>query len=267
MADIFVSYAQRDVRRVQPLVTALEKQRWSVFWDRKIPYGQDWASHIGRAIDEAGCVLVVWSARSVKSSAVIEEAGVGKRRGRLVPVRLDPVEPPLGHGFRDIQFADLVGQRLDRPSAPLRRLLKDIGEILRATPAERAGERVAGASERVRRAAGRARRPRARSAPGPMVRVGEVRLPKADPRAHEFWDGSTGPREIAVPVAFDVAFSRSPSVVVGLREFDLGDPKAGIHRLSVRAENVRPGGFDLYFATWHESQVYGAVASWVAVSN
>src|SRR5215467_7690177 len=98
MPDVFISYAHEDEPRVRPLVKALEKQNWSVY--------------------------------SVKSAAVKEEAGEGARRGRLVPVRLDAVEPPLGRGFRDIQIADLTRHKLSRPSAPLRSLLKDIGKFL-----------------------------------------------------------------------------------------------------------------------------------------
>jgi hypothetical protein len=78
-----------------------------------------------------------------------------------------------------------------------------------------------------------------------------------------FWD----PREISVPVAFDVPFRRPPTVEVSLSEIDLGDLKANIHRISVRAENVGAGGFDPYFATWLESQIYRAVASWIAVGD
>ena len=64
-----------------------------------------------------------------------------------------------------------------------------------------------------------------------------------------------------------LASARAPRVIVSLREIDLADLNANIHRISVRAENVGRQGFDLYFATWLESQVYGAVASWTAVSD
>jgi hypothetical protein len=56
--DIFVSYARGDQARVAPVVAALEAHGWSVFWDRRIPAGQTWRSHIGRALDQARCVVV-----------------------------------------------------------------------------------------------------------------------------------------------------------------------------------------------------------------
>lgn len=266
MTDVFISYAQEDERRVRPLVKALEAENWSVFWDRQIPVGQTWESHIGSALEEAGCVLVFWSVHSVKSAAVKEEAGEGARRGQLVPVRLDEVEPPLGRGFRDIQFADLTGYKPGRHSVALRNLLKDIGRILEKTIRE-----PTPASRHLKRAPlGERRQPR-NQASEQIVKVGEVRFPKVDPKAHAFWDGKQehlGAREIAVPVTFDVPFTNPPNVIVSLREVDLGDvSQARIHRISVRAENVRSEGFDLYFATWLESQVYGAVASWIAVGD
>jgi TIR domain-containing protein/H-type lectin domain-containing protein len=258
--DIFISYAREDEERVRPLASALE-QKWSVFWDRQIPPGHTYRTWIVPALAAARCVVVVWSRHSVESDWVIEEAGEARRRGtRLFPVRVDPVDPPLG--FREIHFADLAGHDLDRASPKLRSLVKGIDAVLEAGAA--AGPRR---EPRSRRASPRSPRGPGQSSSSQIVKVGEVRFPGADPKARAFRNKSTGPREISVPVTFDVPFSRPPAVTLGLRELDLGDAKANIHRISVRAENVQAGGFDLYFATWLESQVYGAVASWIAVGD
>ena len=130
MADIFVSYAHEDERRVSPIVKALKKKRWTVFWDRHIPAGHTWETYVIRELELARCVLVVWSEHSVKSPAVKEEAGEAARRSTMIPVRLDAVEPPLGHGFRDIQFADLTGHTPGKPSPAMRNLMKDIARLL-----------------------------------------------------------------------------------------------------------------------------------------
>ncbi len=106
MADIFISYAREDQERVKPIVDALEKQGWSVFWDRNIPVGQTWRSHIGNALDNASCVLVVWSRNSVNSKWVPQEADEANGRNVYVPILLDDVLPPLG--FRDTQAANLT---------------------------------------------------------------------------------------------------------------------------------------------------------------
>jgi hypothetical protein len=99
-----------------------------------------------------------------------------------------------------------------------------------------------------------------------MVQIGEVQFPKEDPKAHEFHDGKhKGRREIYVPVTFEHPFTRQPKVAVSLQKIDLQDIAANIHRIAVRAENIRLEGFDLYFETWADSIVYNAGASWIAV--
>jgi hypothetical protein len=101
-----------------------------------------------------------------------------------------------------------------------------------------------------------------------IVRIGGVHFPRENPEAREFYDViHKGRREISVPVTFDLPFTRQPRVAVSLRKIDLGDVQANIYRISVRAENVRLSGFDLYFETWEDSQIYDAVASWIAVAE
>jgi hypothetical protein len=97
------------------------------------------------------------------------------------------------------------------------------------------------------------------------VQMRETSLPKTG--AEEFWDGRDGWRKISVHVEFDEPFKKEPTVIVALKRFDLGDRKSNIHRIGVRAENVGVKGFDLYFETWHESLVYEAVVSWIAVTR
>ncbi len=70
-----------------------------------------------------------------------------------------------------------------------------------------------------------------------------------------------------MPVKFDFPFTGQPKVTVSLQKIDLGDLRANIHRIAVRAENVRLSGFDLYFETWLDSQIYDAIASWTAVGQ
>lgn len=106
MADIFISYAREDRPRVEPIAKALEDQDWSVWWDPQIPPGKTFFAVIKEALDAAQCVVVLWSKQAINSEWVLEEANIGKRRGILVPAKLDSVEPPLGFGL--IQAADLT---------------------------------------------------------------------------------------------------------------------------------------------------------------
>jgi hypothetical protein len=132
MTDIFMSYAREDEGRVKGLVSALEQQGWSVFWDRRIPSGETWRIYIGKELDDARCVIVAWSRHSVNSTWVTEEADDGKRRGVLVPVLLDSIEQP--RGFREVQAADLTDWEPGRPSSRFDELVQDIGRRLRGAP-------------------------------------------------------------------------------------------------------------------------------------
>lgn len=133
MADIFVSYAREDEARIRSLVQMLEAQHWSVFWDRRIPPGKSWREHIGRALAEARCVIVAWSAHSIASSFVAEEADDARNRGLLVPVMIDPVLPPLG--FRSVQAAELPDLGRADPPAGAEVLLGAVRSVLSAAPA------------------------------------------------------------------------------------------------------------------------------------
>jgi tetratricopeptide (TPR) repeat protein len=104
MAHVFVSYASQDRDRVQPIVDALQRAGWSVWWDRAISGGAAFDRAIEEAIDEARCIVVVWSAQSVESEWVRTEANEGLERGVLVPVAIDAVRPPLA--FRRTQTLD-----------------------------------------------------------------------------------------------------------------------------------------------------------------
>ncbi len=105
MADIFISYKKEDAGRVVRIVEGLRTEGFSVWWDHGIAPGSQWDQTIQTELNAAKCVVAIWSELSVSAPWVKEEAGVGKSRGALVPVRIDEVNPPLGFGL--IQAADL----------------------------------------------------------------------------------------------------------------------------------------------------------------
>ena len=105
MADIFISYAREDLRTVANLAEALISKGFGVFWDRDIPPGQSFYDVIVDELKHAKCVIVLWSASSVTSPYVRDEAEDGRSRGLLIPALLEPIVPPLG--FRQDQFVDL----------------------------------------------------------------------------------------------------------------------------------------------------------------
>src|ERR1035438_10061863 len=106
MADIFVSYAREDrdwVARFSHLLR--ESSGRGIWWDRSIVVGEQFDDAIQRALDDAPCVVVVWSKSSVNSRWVKTEAREASRRDILLPVIIENVTPPLE--FRSFQTADL----------------------------------------------------------------------------------------------------------------------------------------------------------------
>ena len=130
MSDIFISYARVDRPRAEALARALEDHGWSVWWDWRIPAGKTFRQVIQEQLDKARCVIVLWSARSIARTWVIEEAAEGAQRGILVPALIENVRPPLG--FREIQAADLVGWEGDAAAPAFRRLCSDIDPLIGA---------------------------------------------------------------------------------------------------------------------------------------
>src|SRR5262249_35021730 len=88
------------------LAEAMQTRGYNVWWDRQIAAGQTFDEGIEKALDEAKCVVVLWSATSVKSDWVKTEAAEASRRKVLVPALIDDVKIPLE--FRRIQAADLT---------------------------------------------------------------------------------------------------------------------------------------------------------------
>ncbi len=105
-AEIFISYSRDDEMFVSRLVKALEASGYSVWWDTRISAGSEFDNVIENALAGASCVVVVWSRKSVTREWVKNEASEGLRRGILIPIRIDDVEPPLA--FRRRQTIDML---------------------------------------------------------------------------------------------------------------------------------------------------------------
>lgn len=105
-SDIFISYASVDLTRAKLWAAEFERRGFSVWWDRTIPPGKRFDVVIEQALEDATCVVVLWSEASVQSDWVINEAAAAMDRGILLPVLMDDVKIPFQ--FRRLQAASLV---------------------------------------------------------------------------------------------------------------------------------------------------------------
>lgn len=133
MADIFLSYNEKDREQARRVATLLGEAGWSVWWDRRIPAGETWRSVLEEALQGMRCMIVLWTARSIESEWVFEEASEGRRQDKLIPVMLEAVRPPPG--FREIQAADLTGWDGSAEFEGWRLLIADLENLLGPPPA------------------------------------------------------------------------------------------------------------------------------------
>lgn len=139
MTDIFLSYTERDRDTARRIAEVLGTAGWSVWWDRRIPAGETWRTVLDHALEDMRCMVVLWSAKSIESEWVYEEASEGRRQHKLVPVMIENVRPPAG--FREIQAADLTGWDGSPDFDGLRMLLTDLENLL-GKPASHAADKT-----------------------------------------------------------------------------------------------------------------------------
>lgn len=132
MADIFVSYSHADRERAEAIVAGLEASGFSVFIDRHLVPGSRFSESLAGELAAAKAVVVCWSAASVTSHWVADEAGVARDSGRLIPVSVDGSEPPLG--FKQFHTIDLSGWRGERDAPPFSTLASAAGALISGAP-------------------------------------------------------------------------------------------------------------------------------------
>ena len=132
MASVFLSYDHDDASDAAAIASALEKAGYSVWWDREIHGGAEFQREIEEAVEEAEAVVVLWSGRSIKSTWVRDEAAEGRDLGKLIPVLLERVKPPMG--FRQYQTIDLSDRRRASRPAQLEELLRAVAKLTVTAP-------------------------------------------------------------------------------------------------------------------------------------
>ncbi len=110
--SVFLSYSRADQARAAQLADALSQAGLTVWWDSLIEGGASFAKSIEAALLASDAVVVLWSATSVASDWVLDEAAHGRDLHKLVPLSIDGTLPPLG--FRQYQAIALPASSLDR---------------------------------------------------------------------------------------------------------------------------------------------------------
>src|SRR5262245_42855637 len=121
MSDIFISYKREEQAVARKLADALEKERWTVWWDPKLRAGERFNDVIEKALKESKCVVVMWSKRSAESQYVRDEATYALNRSKLVPVMIEAVELPFR--FEGLHTPNLLGWDGSKAFPEFRRLV------------------------------------------------------------------------------------------------------------------------------------------------
>src|SRR5262249_32281357 len=127
-------YKREDEARVRPLVEALKGAGIDAWWDQDMLPGARIQAVIHEILDKVACVVVAWSALSVESNWVPDEATFGRDHTMLVPLSRARAAPrrrasrrsprtisPAGGARRPIRAAPGSSPRCARISAAPRR--------------------------------------------------------------------------------------------------------------------------------------------------
>jgi formylglycine-generating enzyme required for sulfatase activity len=128
MSDIFISYKREDQATARKLADALEKEGLSVWWDPKLRAGEHFDDVIEKALNDAKCVIVMWSNLSVNSEYVKAEATEALEQKKLVPIKIESVNLPFR--FKRVHTLSLLGWDGSKDFPEFRRLVEDISETV-----------------------------------------------------------------------------------------------------------------------------------------
>jgi hypothetical protein len=128
VSDIFISYKREEQPVARKLANALESEGWTVWWDPKLRAGEHFDDVIEKALNEAKCVIVMWSNLAVNSEYIKAEATEALEQRKLVPVKIENVNLPFR--FKRVHTLSLLGWDGSKDFTEFRRLVEDIATIV-----------------------------------------------------------------------------------------------------------------------------------------
>lgn len=130
--DVFVSYARENRPFAEQLADALQVNGLQVWWDSNLAAGAEFSAVIEAKLLGAAVVIVLWSADSVRSSFVRDECSRALKHDKLLPLRIEDVELPLGFG--QLHTLDLLDWDGDTDDATFQRLLLEVRQRQQRAP-------------------------------------------------------------------------------------------------------------------------------------
>jgi TPR repeat protein len=112
MADVFISYRRSDKPKAEALYRALKEEGLDIWWDAGLQAGETFDEKIQSLLQSTKAIIVLWSPAAIESEWVRGEGTIGRERGVLVPVMVEPVNIPVP--FNLIHTADLCDWNGDR---------------------------------------------------------------------------------------------------------------------------------------------------------
>ena len=122
--DVFVSYARKNRPVAEQLAEGLSASGLQVWWDSELSAGSEFASVIETKLQGAAVVIVLWSADSVRSAFVRDESSRALKHDKLLPVRIEEIELPLGFG--QLHTLDLLDWDGDADDEAFEKLLLEV---------------------------------------------------------------------------------------------------------------------------------------------
>jgi TIR domain/TPR repeat len=122
--DVFVSYARKNRPVAERLAEGLSASGLQVWWDSDLTAGSEFAAVIEAKLLGAAVVIVLWSADSVRSSFVRDECSRALKQDKLLPVRIEDIELPLGFG--QLHTLDLLDWDGDADDSAFQKLLLEV---------------------------------------------------------------------------------------------------------------------------------------------
>jgi tetratricopeptide (TPR) repeat protein len=130
--DVFVSYARKNRPVAEQLAEGLSAAGLQVWWDSELSAGSEFAAVIESKLQGAAVVIVLWSFDSVRSSFVRDECSRALKQNKLLPVRIEDIELPLGFG--QLHTLDLLEWEGDADDSAFEKLLLEVRRRRQSTP-------------------------------------------------------------------------------------------------------------------------------------